>query len=154
MGCNIHIKVEIKKTNKWYQESCLNPFDYRSYGLYGFLANVRNYSEVPFIQESRGIPQDSPSYGKDLDYESLGEHNFGYIILKELLDFDYDKTFQDMRTSETVGNLTNGAARSKIVGVTITFKEFLGEHYFNQLKILKRSIDNPEDLRIIFGFDS
>lgn len=132
-------------------------FNVSQYGLFGFLANVRNYSEVPFIQQSRGLPSDASESLKQFasdDGYGLGDHNLGYVTLKELLEWDYSKTFQDMRTSKTVGSFTDGAARSETGGVTITFKEFLGEWYFNELEFLRRLVDNPDDLRIVFGFDS
>jgi hypothetical protein len=69
MGCDIHSAVEIKREGKWEKvgdifpledfmkeyhnkEFGSEPFDWRSYGMFGFLANVRNYSHVPCIQDA------------------------------------------------------------------------------------------------------
>ena len=54
MGCDIHSYAE-RKTSKGYEIiDGLHPLDWRSYGLFGFLAGVRNYSAVTPIVPRRG----------------------------------------------------------------------------------------------------
>lgn len=38
-------------------------------------------------------------------------------------------------------------------GIFITYREFLGEHFFKELDVLKE-FDRPQDVRIIFAFES
>lgn len=66
MGCDIHSHVESQNENGswerviWEQQEEFDagPFDWRSYGLFGFLADVRNYSAVPPLADQRGLPED------------------------------------------------------------------------------------------------
>ena len=70
MGCDIHSYAEVrnKETGKWEQafnfvtlndfdKNYLNrekgdyPFDWRAYGMYGFLAGVRNYSCMVYLTD-------------------------------------------------------------------------------------------------------
>lgn len=173
MGCDIHGFLEIKKDNKWQvfeaeifvDDTFLTgrkyaiPFYYRSYGLFGFLANVRNYSCVPCISDLKGLPDDSEylniklekpedyGYGyKDIAYtkkESIDKdwnyHSHTYLTLKELLEFDYDQEFVNKRKQDKP---------------TVTIKEFLGESYFKKLELLKTLDNNPENVRLIIWFDN
>lgn len=175
MGCDIHGFLEIRKNNKWekfeseifpeyddYKTSA--PFQWRNYGLFGFLADVRNYSCVPPIQERIGLPKDSDfldsEFEKDwytgdiitqrdyiLDYDG---HSHSHIYLKTLLEFDYSQSFWDRRV--TKGN--NGASLAEEgEGRVISFKDFLGEGFFEHIELMK-SLGSPEDVRFIFWFDS
>jgi len=67
MGCDIHSIVQVKLGRQWVTiTDCLflwdeethtySPFDRRCYAVFGFLADVRNYSKVPPISEPRGLP--------------------------------------------------------------------------------------------------
>lgn len=194
MGADIHIFAEIKKADKWeklieeifpdyfgFTHLASAPFDRRSYNVFGFLADVRNYSNSPNLGENKGLPDDSEylneslerpreyNYGyvnngmaytrkeaieKDIDY-----HSCGYYTLRELVEFDYENTFEDLRYTETKklpngGSISNGAA---IVepgkGTITTFREFLGEGYFKDIEILKR-LGDLDSVRIVFWFDN
>lgn len=154
MGCDIHSAVEIRRDGQWHWDASAKfndildhptnePFDWRNYGMFGFLADVRNYSHVPPLSESRGLPYNlSPELtSQDGGVTWLGDHSFSWLSLSELLDFDYDRPFEDRRIT-TVGG-----------GSMTTFREFLGQSFFNELEILK-TYGSPEDIRIVFGFDS
>ena len=195
MGCDIHIFAEVKKNGKWIKntEKVFGPdwrnnynefpFDWRGYGMFGFFADVRNYSRSPVLHEPKGLPSDSEflntplskeerfDYGyfnngvartekeyitKDADY-----HTHSYYTLKELLDYDYEIVFEDLRYTKVTkfpegGMLSDGAA---IVepgdgnGTITTMREFLGDGYFKELECLKL-LGKPEDVRIIFYFDN
>ncbi len=54
-----HCYAEKKEGAGWTSISGLHPFDWRSYGMYGFLADVRNWSVVPPIAAQRGFPSDA-----------------------------------------------------------------------------------------------
>jgi len=179
MGADIHSWAEIKRHNKWerIKESIFpnygttktnEPFSNRSYSVFGFLADVRNYSECKPISEPRGLPDDSEYLNSVLEYaysskqeiENNGNyHSFSYLTLKELVDFDYDQTFWNRRVTKTeffsdVGSYTNGAARAKEgEGTTISYREHLGADFFVDLEVL-RSLGKPEDVRIVFYFDN
>jgi hypothetical protein len=191
MGADIHIFAEIKKADKWERltEKIFPdgdrkndaPFDWRSYGMFGFLADVRNYSSIPPLGELKGLPDDSeylnaklekPSsfnyryfdngtaytrkeeIEKDADY-----HSKTFYTLKELIEFDYDKTFEDLRYTEVTkmpngGTFSNGAAIAKEgEGKIVTFKEFLGKGFFECIDIMK-TLGEPENVRIVFWFDN
>lgn len=192
MGADIHIFAEIRKADKWERltedvfpyyghEKTNAPFNWRSYDMFGFLANVRNYSNIPPLGELKELPNDSEylntkldepigfNYGfvdngiaytikeeieNDLDY-----HSKTYYTLKELIDFDYDKTFEDLRYTEVTKNpngtiFANGAAiAEKGEGNITTFREFLGEKFFECIEIMK-TLGEPENVRIIFWFDN
>lgn len=182
MGADIHIFTEVKKAGKWERqtekiypyysdEKSDAPFDWRSYGMFGFLAGVRNYSNIPVLGELKGLPDDSEWLNQVADSQDwLGAlstrtvkqdveqdydyHHLTYFTLKELIDFDYDKCFEDLRYTETIGNVTNGSAIAQEgEGQVTTFKEFLGENFFKCIEILK-TLGEPEDVRIIFWFDN
>jgi hypothetical protein len=149
MGCDIHSYVEIRNGNQW--ESSLNEvFDYRNYGLFGFLADVRNYSHSPVIAEPRGLPDDvSPELRAE--YDEWGDcHSTSWLTLAELLAYDYDQTFWDRRV--TKGN--NGAALAdEGEGRHLTLREFLASSYFAQLDYLAK-LGDPSTVRVVFWFDN
>jgi hypothetical protein len=151
MGCDIHSFVEVKKLNKW--ELVDDWIDNRSYGWFGFLANVRNYSHVPSISNPKGLPQDISEGGAiEWDNEYDG-HSCSYLTLKELLDFNYDQEFEDRRVTRQTGNFIDGSALAEPgEGETITIREFLGTllDHIHKLK----EYGEPENVRVVFWFDN
>lgn len=159
-----------------------SPFDRRSYKLFAFLADVRNtYGIIP-ISESKGFPDDSeylnvsldePYYmdfgygeanmcytvGDKLKY-NLNYHSFSFLTLSELINFDYDKPFEDLNVSYTLEGkslyIGGSIFREKVKsgeGVMTTYREFLGEFYFEELEIMK-TLGEPDDVRVVFYFDN
>ena len=156
MGCDIHSRAQKRVNGKW-KDLPFAPFDWRSYGMYGFLADVRNYSAVPPISKARGLPADiirpEPNfYGEHDDQLDLGDHSFSWLSVDELTAFDYDKTFEDRRvTRQTASNVWDGGITAELGGGTLTtYRAFLGERFFHDLDHLKEL--GAE--RIVFGFDS
>lgn len=152
MGCDIHTQAERRVDGKWKRLDGFAPFDWRWYGMFGFLANVRNYSEVPPLAEPRGLPPDA-DYDEERDGDRwLGAHSFSWLSLDELLAFDYDQTFEDRRYAAQTGpNLWNGGATAEPGhGKITTYRKFLGAAFFEDLRKLKEA--GAE--RIVFGFDS
>lgn len=145
MGCDIHIIVQVLKDGVW-STLDYDPEFYRSYNLFGFLANVRNMSQSPVISEPRGMPEDVEVEENDdwcmgylKDGETwMGEHSYSWLLASELVNYDYSQTFTDMRDH-----------RKPVV----TLKEFLGG-YINEFHRLAGLADNPEHVRMVFGFDS
>jgi len=150
MGCDIHTQAEKKINGKW-ESLNFSPFHWRSYGMFGFLANVRNYSAVPFLSEPRGLPEDIDD--QYLDYDNLlGEHSFSWLSIEELINFDYDQEFEDRRYTRQVSErFWSGSETCQPgEGSKTTYREFLGENFFEDLKKLQAL--GAE--RIVFGFDS
>lgn len=131
MGCDIHsVAIDqqgapVDVAASW-SDGC-EPFGWRSYGVFGFLADVRNYSEVAPISEPRGYPED---FKGDLDG---AEHSESWLSVAELESFDYDIALRDTRSGEHT-----------------TLRDFLGVGFFADIAELKRIGAD----RVVFGFDS
>lgn len=146
MGCDIHLIGQRHNGTEWETVETA-AFGYRSYALFGFLADVRNYSAVKPISEERGRPEDFSD-----DDDALGDHSFSWLSVSELLAFNYDAMTEDRRCQRQIGpNAWTGAATCESgEGKAMTYREFLGEKFFNDLSSLVA--DGIE--RIVFGFDS
>jgi len=164
MGCDIHAFVEIKKGDNW--ESLKEPvfkldeydrnatgtthtvklFNFRNYGLFGFLANVRNYSCIPPIAARRGMPE-SPGIEIAREYERA-RHSFSWVAANELLSFNYDASFEDRRDMDG-----NSDTLPEGQGVIVTYREFLGSRFFDDLEAIRR-LGEPTNVRLVFCFDS
>ncbi len=175
MGCDIHSYVEAKdlygswekvdgafewddfdKEHMGKKGKRSAPFDWRSYAMFGFLADVRNYSEIRPIASPRGAPGDmSPEVSVEYERWEGDAHSASWLTADELLKFDYSKTFADMRvTREVAPGLTSGAARALPGEETEkTIREFLGPAFFEDLEALKK-LGDPTKIRIVFWFDN
>lgn len=175
MGGDIHSFAEVKnaQTGKWekvgevfpldeYDRKACNkefgdsPFDWRSYSMYGFLAGVRNYSHCEPLSEPKGLPDDlSPEVAKEAEEWAGDGHSHSWLTLKELLAFDYDKTFRDKRVTKQVApDFWNDAALAEEgEGAHVTYRERLGEPFFRALEVLK-TLGEPENVRVVFWFDN
>lgn len=185
MGVDITSFAEVRTGGKWikvedkifpeYDRMSSEPFGHRSYTIFGFLADVRNYSASPVICPPRGLPNDSeylnspsPYYGYEInpltgkpiplsERETVGSNVYGwsssYLTLKELLDYDYDQQMEDRRcTVQTGPNSTYGGATCDPgQGKKMTVMEFLGNHFFEHITILQ-ALGEPEDVRVVFWF--
>ncbi|HKV39666.1 MAG TPA: hypothetical protein VJX67_10660 [Blastocatellia bacterium] len=177
MGCDINTAIEVRRrapgpaggssTEEWVyvyenlfrsgEEGKLTnePFQVRLYALFGWLAGVRNYSEVPPLSSPRGLPADASA---DVNYLLGGDgemHSHSWFTLKELLDFDYDAQVEDRRVSRQVGpNQWNGGCTcAPGEGGQTTYRKMLGEIYFRDLEIMRARFPEPGDVRILFCFD-
>lgn len=190
MGCDIHSFAEKrnKETGKWekvenhftlddFDKKYLNkekgdsPFSWRSYSIFAFLAGVRNYDCCEPLSSPKGLPDDS-EYLNTIETDWIPEtkkrgietdgnyHSLSYLTLKELLDFDYDKTFwnrrifrQTFREDGTVSGGNGAALAEQGEGKIISYRENLGNYFFIHLEELKQ-LGEPEDVRIVFWFDN
>lgn len=147
MGCDIHIYAQRRNEGGGYETiQGFSPFDWRSYGMFGFLADVRNYSAVTPLSEPRGLPTDMDRCTDD--FEKLSDcHSCSWLSVEELAAFDYDVEMEDRR-------VTRGGNRRCTCdpgeGEKTTYREFLGECFFKDLVELQRI--GAE--RVVFGFDS
>lgn len=154
MGCDIHSYAERKNAGgQWEVVPKLQPFNDRSYGTFGFLADVRNYSGLTPIAEQRGMPEDTSAEAAEA-YEcwSSDAHSASWLTVAELAAFDYDAQCEDRRvTRQLAPNLYSGGRTCEPgEGKTQTYREFLGEWFFKDLQELQAA--GAE--RIVFWFDS
>lgn len=151
MGCDIHCYAERKVGNNFQMVGC-NAFDYRSYGVFGFLAGVRNYSEIPPISAPRGIPPDaSPGVRNLYNHWRIDAHSTSWLSVSELSAFDYDQPIEDRRVTVATEWGYDGGRTAKVGGGEITtYREFLCDQFFNDIKKLQ---DAGAD-RIVFWFDN
>jgi hypothetical protein len=175
MGCDIHSFAEIrnKETGKWEKvgdyfsldkfdqeyykkEKGDRPFDWRSYSMFAFLADVRNYDHCKPLSKPKGLPKDVCEDIRSEWERWYGDgHSPSFLTAKELLDFDYDQTFWNRRvTKQTFPNTWNGASLAEEgEGTIITYRENLGDWFFIHLEELKQ-LGDPKDVRIVFWFDN
>jgi hypothetical protein len=150
MGCDIHVQVETRTNGRWTSMDVVL-FDARNYGIYGFLADVRNYSHSPVIAEPRGLPDDADMDSDERDY-ALGAdyHSHTWLALAELQAFDYDRVFWDRRVTKA----GDGAALAEEgEGQHVSLREFLGPWFFHEIDRMA-TLGAPEDVRIVFWFDN
>lgn len=168
MGCDIHMIVQKRDdAGKWIEidgnfagdyEASTVPFDWRSYGLFAFLAGVRNYAAITPISEPRGLPADfvdpdlDPRGWLEDDYRDVGDHSRTWLSVQELLDYDYDQVIEDRRCTRRLGSgIISGAETCEPgQGDFQKLREYLGDDFFRDLEELKRI--GAE--RLVFGFDS
>ncbi len=183
MGCDIFSWVEIydPQTNKWravrdafpaddwekghYGKAFVSaPFRSRDYGLFGFLAGVRNYANCEPLDLPRGLPVGCDLTGgcsvidelevvADLHIQNTETlihhfHSYSWFLLSELLSFDYEKVFWNRRIQRG----KDGAALAQEgEGVHQSYPEFLGRDYFGALATMK-TLGEPNHIRVVFCF--
>lgn len=149
MGCDIHCHVERKNANgKWEKVPNLRPFAHRRYGVFGFLAGVRNYSGLTPIAKKRGIPKDvSLEVAEDYKSRSSDAHSASWLSVAELAAFDYEAQCEDRRVMR---NGDGGCTCNPGEGIQQTYREFLGREFFEDLQKLQA----VGGQRIVFWFDN
>lgn len=154
MGCDIHVHCERKNAdNTWAPVKVPGLFPNRDYKLFGFLANVRNYSGTPPISKPRGVPTNaSPKVQKDFAGWGMDAHSATWLSVDELQAFNYEALTEDRRYTRQISPRCSdgGCTCAPGEGTKITFREFLGEGFFNELQKLR---DYQVD-RIVFWFDN
>jgi len=158
MGCDIHAYVEVKRNGGWNEAG--EAFDCRNYGLFGFLAGVRNYSQVPVLAAPRGLPTDVGDLVRLKSEEwDVDGHTHSWVSLRELIDFDYDQQFEDRRVTRTWTTLQGarcsdgGCTADPGGGEMTSYREFLGDWYMKELDRLC-TLGDPDDVRVVFWFDN
>lgn len=149
MGCDIHSYVEVRRDGRWYCDY-VDPFgDMRNYAVFGFLADVRNYSHSPVIAEPRGLPADV-SHEIYEEWFDGGYHSASWLAIEELLSYDYEQVFWDRRVTKN----GNGAALAEEgEGRHLSLRDFLGDGYFRRLDEMA-ALGDPTSVRMVFWFDS
>lgn len=154
MGCDIHSHAERKNAyGQWEKVPDLQPFSARNYGTFGFLAGVRNYSDLTPISLPRGVPTDVSLEVLE-DYEGWGSdaHSASWLSVAELAAFDYEAQCEDCRVTRKVRpNAWNGGCTCKPgEGRQRTYREFLERWFFDDLQKLQEA--GAE--RVVFWFDN
>jgi hypothetical protein len=123
------------------------PFDWRDYGLFGWLADVRNYSAIKPIHAAKGVPEDlSPELDDPTDNHNYYGHS--WLTLAELQVPDYEAEINDRRIEPGADHEETGPPEA---GEKMTLREFLGARYFQHLDMLA-TLGRPTDVRIVFWF--
>lgn len=124
MSTDINGIFEKKNSDgRWEEIPSGDFFDFESYLLFGWLADVRNYAALPPLATTT---TDSPRYQNE-------EGDYIYILeSKQLLDFDYEQTVTNRRGwgNETFPEGT---------GDTDTYRNHFGTRWFERLELLKQS---------------
>ena len=116
-----------------------------------FLAGVRNSSLVPPIAQPRGVPADlSEPVAKEFVEQGSDAVEPSWLSMQELLQFDYEQRFEDRRVARRVpaGYLDHAATGEPGEGRVVSYREFLGPAYFEELDKLSGS--GAE--RVVFWF--
>lgn len=116
MGCDIHIRCEVKRNNKWelntkeifpnpyYKLSLNDDFEWteneftdtpdgsRNYDWFSILADVRNGNMFSVISEPRGIPNDaSDDWKEEVERKRLDMHSHSYLTIEDFDNFNWNK---------------------------------------------------------------
>ncbi|MEV6602448.1 hypothetical protein AB0M36_37205 [Actinoplanes sp. NPDC051346] len=156
---DIHTAVEIYRDGRWRRVRHTFPsssggrtnevFEHPDYGIFGFLADVRNYSHSPVIAAPRGLPAGCDVIGDDFDWWRPDLVSVSWLTLAELQAYDYEQVFWDRRIHKD----GDGAALAREgEGEHRRLRDFLSPYFFERLAMLAE-LGAPEDLRLIIGFD-
>lgn len=173
MGTDIYLHVEKRSDGVWHYCGELNDLEDRNYQFFAILANVKNpiRSTVPFdcIVRPRGFPDDMCD---ELRHDGLlhSGHDPGWVTLRELLDFDWEgKTILRTAVVDPASVHLFGDGKQKfpngVYGVAHdgpgprvtwvdTYKEAVGTEFLTKLLQSLAQFGLPEDVRIVFSFDS
>jgi hypothetical protein len=153
MACDIHVWAERREDGCWEVVGCMpEALETHDYGMFGFLAGIRNYSAVTPIAECRGLPQDASVGVREALQDCDGAHSASWLSLEELLSFNYDQITEDRRVEREIGpiGIDGRAIAEPGGGQRTTYREFLGDRFLQALEELKAA--GAE--RIVFWFDN
>lgn len=149
MGCDIHAVVQVQRNGRW-EDADFSVFDGRSYRLFGWLADVRNYSAVTPIREPKGLPEDF--HHSEWEIWKDDAHSCSWFSAEELAAIDFDAMVEDRRVTRQVGpNCYDGSCTCDAgEGKAMTLREFLGDGYVSDIK----KIVELGNSRVVFWFDN
>jgi hypothetical protein len=156
MGTYMQHEVQVRKDGQW--ETIHDFVDLpQDYGLYGWLADVRNYSAIKPINGCRGFPDDFryPTDGKDdindgwNDMNNYDQYQYhwsrSWLSGEEIAAVNFDQMVEDRRVSI---DGDGGCTCEPGEGEMMTLRKFLGEQTVE--KLLK--IAALDDSRIVYCF--
>lgn len=153
MGCDIHAFAERRNESGEWVLVKDGVFGFRSYGIFAFLAGVRNYSDVTPIAPPRGFPTTAaPEISASYESWDCDAHTASWLTMKELLDFDYSASMEDRRCTRQTGpnSWTGGATCEPGEGKRQSWREFLGDAFIEEL----RQLNAAGAERVVFFFDN
>ena len=173
MGTDIYLHAEARSAGVWHHCRELTDLEDRNYEFFAILANVMNpiRSIVPFeyIVQPRGFPDDMSG---ELWNDGLlrSGHDPGWVGLSELRDFDWDgKTIHrtgvvdpasvhrfgdgNQKFPKGVYSVAHDGRGPRVTWVD-TYNEAVGAEFLAKLFDTLAGFGPPEDVRIVFSFDS
>lgn len=176
MGCDIHIYIEQKGsdgiwynrdyfvpvpvTSKWRKYERVPIISYRSYALFAFLANVRNYDNIPCLDDPRGLPGNlSEDVWSEWEKWEPDAHSASYFTLLELIEAQEDLKDKFYKNREEVSWPFAVDAFDKFVDELKKRADILGiisdfEWYSIHQEIREKAMEKATQLRIVFWFDN
>ena len=144
----------------------LKRLDDRNYNMFAVLADVRNGTwsdKIPPISQPRGLPEEHADY--DDNSYGFGDHSFSWLTLRELQDYDWNQTITNRGyvSDAQVAELKGGKKPTSYAGWSSSGQQvtwvdtvggMVGEDVFEDLNTLAKLAANPDDVRLVFGFDS
>lgn len=143
-------------------------FSGRNYDLFGIFADVRNGTwgrDLPPIAAPRGFPDDMDAPPTRDDEYPLGDHSFSWLSLRELQEYDWDgpaikrgwvshdQARQFERDGAPPTSYSAGGNHGEYVEWTETRRKSVRQWPDENLPILA-TLGGPDDVRLVFGFDS
>jgi hypothetical protein len=174
VGTDINLHAERRGENGWEYVRELNEFEIRNYGFFAILANVRNLVRATepfdFIMEPRGFPEDMSHELRADSHLTVG-HDAGWVSLRELSEFDWDGR-RITRTgvvepwlADCFGDGGQPFPKGRVFGVSQSgpgtrvtwvesYRESAGEKFLDDLLQALFRLGQPDEVRIVFSFDS
>lgn len=137
--------ARLNKKGELEETGSLDDID-RNYALFGWFADVRNYSGLTPISELGTLKSFKlTSYLK----EELEDWYCAIAPVKTILETDYDAPIENRRVTIRTGNIINGGGTCEPGhGEITTLRNLFGNQWFEILE----SIDEADEY-IIFAFD-
>lgn len=177
MGADIHPYVEIRKDGKWelFEKECftgdwwdkhngrlkvITPFNWRQYTMFAMMANVRNGNQIiPIKEPSYCLPEDVSEIVRLL-HDDFGGHSTSFLTAKELKEFDYNQhpikggSFRQVLTEFC--KPCDSVDESDDLSSVVDYYDFIGIEslFFTHVNELYELAPNPDDVRVVFWFDS
>jgi hypothetical protein len=150
MGCDIHLLIQACRDGVWedvilnldeeveYDECGDSFWEPRSYATFALLADVRNDGDVQPVSKPRGLPEDF-----DCD-DHRTEHRGGWGHQSGLIG-DVERNGKDL------GDHSHSwVTLAELKAVPVEYQWALPDEWIPKLE----KLGAPDDVRLVFGFDS
>lgn len=143
-------KIHQVRQYSYHDPNNIEFFDFQCYGIFGWLADVRNYSAVPPLKPSTVLVDDPDDYDSGFGYGGVPHEprkiGIDCLYAKDLIEFDYSQLIEDRRCSYSRnGSHTCEPGEGKVM----TYRTFLGVAWMTRVKFLR----NHPNCRLVFWFD-
>jgi hypothetical protein len=170
MGCDIHSWIEVRpnpSSDEWKAMNIsVEPLDNRHYGLFGWLADVRNYSAIQPLKYPKGMPSNADIPADLRSLFGMCGHGASWYTLEEFEAVDFNRTVEDRRITADISYrypggctvISGGETAETGEGKKIPLLKFLaGSDIFMCINIMqqfRQALDLPSDcVRVVFFFD-